>query len=89
VSEKLKCSSNRVGITCTVCASSAICPLGAIAEIDSIELKTISQAQVYPKSPESTIFDEILECLSFTTNWSPQINPQIKSPFVDFDLGIF
>jgi hypothetical protein len=43
-----------------VCASSAFCPLGAVAEIDSSELETISQAQVYSKSPESIIFDEIL-----------------------------
>jgi peptidoglycan/LPS O-acetylase OafA/YrhL len=47
-------------VVCTACASSAFCPLGAVAEVDSSELETISQAQVYPKSPESTIFDEIL-----------------------------
>jgi para-nitrobenzyl esterase len=28
------------------------------------------------------------ECLSFATNWLSQINPQMKSLFGDFDLGI-
>ncbi|CAF3748534.1 unnamed protein product [Adineta steineri] len=55
-----KNSRDTPGIVCTACASSAFCPLGAVAEIDASELQTLSQAQAYPKSPESTIFDEIL-----------------------------
>ena len=58
--EKLDYLSILLGITCTACAPSAYCPLGSVTEIDPGELKRVSQARVYPKSPESTIFDEIL-----------------------------
>ncbi|CAF3410284.1 unnamed protein product [Rotaria sp. Silwood1] len=47
-------------IKCTSCASDAFCPLGSVSEISQSVLETITQLIAYPKSPESTIFDEVL-----------------------------
>jgi hypothetical protein len=46
--------------SCINCLSDAFCPLGAVLEINSSLLLIQSQAYAYPRSPESTIFDEIL-----------------------------
>ena len=45
---------------CLSCSPSAFCPLGAVVEINRLLLSPQSQAYTYPRSPESTIFDEIL-----------------------------
>ncbi|CAF3757475.1 unnamed protein product [Rotaria sp. Silwood1] len=45
---------------CTPCALDAFCPLGSVSEISSSALENIAQLIAYPKSPESTIFDEVL-----------------------------
>ncbi|CAF4864936.1 unnamed protein product [Rotaria sp. Silwood1] len=44
---------------CTPCALDAFCPLGSVSEISSSALENIAQLIAYPKSPESTIFDEV------------------------------
>jgi hypothetical protein len=46
--------------SCMNCSSSAFCPLGAVVDIDNSLLTSQSQAHPYPRSPDSTIFDEIL-----------------------------
>ncbi|CAF1113401.1 unnamed protein product [Didymodactylos carnosus] len=45
---------------CTTCANNTFCPLGATYDISSDLLTGFIQAAAYPKSPENTIFDDIL-----------------------------
>ncbi|CAF1203378.1 unnamed protein product [Rotaria sordida] len=45
---------------CTPCASDTFCPLGSVSETPSSALENIVQLIAYPKSPESTIFDDVL-----------------------------
>ncbi|CAF2978724.1 unnamed protein product [Rotaria sp. Silwood2] len=47
-------------IQCISCAPDTFCPLGSVSEISESALETIAQLIAYPKSPESTIFDEVL-----------------------------
>ncbi|CAF4714773.1 unnamed protein product [Rotaria sp. Silwood2] len=53
-------NSGNATIQCTPCASGAFCPLGSVSEISQSALNTIEQAIAYPKSSDTTIFDEIL-----------------------------
>ncbi|UJR19541.1 hypothetical protein I4U23_022671 [Adineta vaga] len=69
---------NSLSVACLACSSSAFCPLGAVVEIDPIELQSISQAQVYPKSPESTAYEEILVQNIFT--FGPSFHCVLISP---------
>ena len=45
---------------CLSCSSSSYCSLGAVSDVPLSSFETITQVLAYPKSPESTIFDEIL-----------------------------
>ncbi|CAF1279980.1 unnamed protein product [Rotaria sordida] len=47
-------------ISCITCSSSSFCPLGAIYEMNSTLLTSISQAYAYPRSPEMDVFEDIL-----------------------------
>jgi hypothetical protein len=47
-------------LKCISCLLNSFCPLGSVSDISKSSLKTIMQVIPYPKSPESTIFDEIL-----------------------------
>jgi len=45
---------------CVSCEADSFCPLGSVADIPKSALENVSQVVAYPKSPESTIFEEIL-----------------------------
>jgi hypothetical protein len=45
---------------CIDCSSESFCPSGAITKIDKTLLLLQSQAYAYPRSPEITLFDDIL-----------------------------
>ncbi|CAF2570720.1 unnamed protein product [Rotaria sp. Silwood2] len=47
-------------IKCMLCANESFCSLGSVDEIPKSALENIVQVIAYPKSPESTIFEEIL-----------------------------
>ena len=47
-------------LQCVPCSSDSFCPLGAVSDVPLSTLDNIVQVFAYPKSPESTIFDEIL-----------------------------
>ena len=48
------------GASCTSCAPSSFCPSGAVYELDPSVLTSLSQAVAYPRSPEITVFDDLL-----------------------------
>ena len=47
-------------ISCTICSSDSFCPLGAVYEISSSSIASVSQASAYPRSPERTGFEDVL-----------------------------
>ncbi|CAF1327350.1 unnamed protein product [Didymodactylos carnosus] len=47
-------------MSCVTCAPGTFCSLGAASDISSSALGVVSQARAYPKSPENTVFDDIL-----------------------------
>ncbi|CAF3753530.1 unnamed protein product [Rotaria sp. Silwood1] len=53
-------NSGNATVQCTPCASGAFCPLGSVSETSQSALKIIEQVIAYPKSSDTTIFDEIL-----------------------------
>ncbi|CAF1136567.1 unnamed protein product [Adineta ricciae] len=53
-------NSGNSSIQCVACAANSFCPLGSVSDIPLSALTTTTQVIAYPKSPESTIFDEIL-----------------------------
>ena len=55
---------------CILCNDSSFCPLGAVADVNNETMNTILQAYAYPKSPDSTIFDDILLQNIFSLNFS-------------------
>ena len=46
--------------TCTSCPNNTYCPIGAVYPVNLTVLSGTDQTFVYPASPESTIFDDIL-----------------------------
>ncbi|CAF3115372.1 unnamed protein product [Rotaria sp. Silwood2] len=48
------------GTSCMTCSSNSFCPLGAVYEINSTLLTSISQAYAYPRLPEMDVFEDIL-----------------------------
>ena len=54
-------SSGRIGaIACVNCSADAFCPLGAVYEVDRAALTSFSQAYPYPRSPELTVYEDVL-----------------------------
>ena len=51
---------NTPAYTCTTCPNNTYCPLGAVYPVNLTALAGVDQTFVYPASPESTIFDDIL-----------------------------
>ena len=49
-----------VAATCRNCSADAFCPLGAIYEVDKSYLTSLSQATSYPRSPETTAYEDLL-----------------------------
>ena len=50
-----------VGATaCMNCSADAFCPLGAVYEMDRASLSSLSQAYPYPRSPELTVYEDLL-----------------------------
>jgi hypothetical protein len=47
-------------ISCINCSSISFCPLGAVYEINSILISSLSQAYAYPRTPDMYIFEDIL-----------------------------
>jgi hypothetical protein len=54
-------SSGSTGATsCNNCSSDSFCPLGAVYEVDSSILTSLSQAYAYPTTPDLDVFEDIL-----------------------------
>jgi hypothetical protein len=51
---------NLSAISCIICSSDSFCPMGSVFDIERDYLVSRSQAYAHPRSPEITIFDEIL-----------------------------
>jgi hypothetical protein len=66
------------GISCINCSSSSFCPLGAVYEINSNLLSSLSQASAYPRSPGMTVFEDIL--LDNMFFWGSTVHCLIVSP---------
>lgn len=47
-------------VQCAPCGNSSFRPLGTVTFVDESAVNIILQASAYPKSPDSTIFDDIL-----------------------------
>jgi hypothetical protein len=62
---------NIAGISCIACSPSSFCPLGAVDEIDSTLLTSLSQAYAYPRSPDMVVFEEILLNNMFSLGSTP------------------
>ena len=45
---------------CLNCSFNSFCPLGAVYEVDKASLTSQSQSYAYPRSPETTVFEDIL-----------------------------
>ena len=45
---------------CINCSSDAFCPLGAVYEVDRAALSSLSQSYPYPRSPELTVYEDLL-----------------------------
>ena len=58
---------NLSAISCITCSSDSFCPMGSVFDIERDYLVSRSQAYVHPRSPEVTIFDEILLQNMFST----------------------
>ena len=48
------------GISCMNCSSTSFCPVGAVIEVDSSSLTSLTQSYAYPRSPEMDVFEDIL-----------------------------
>jgi hypothetical protein len=46
--------------SCSPCPASAFCPLGSVAPVNASMLSVADQGFVYPSSPDSTIYDDII-----------------------------
>jgi hypothetical protein len=46
--------------SCINCSSTSFCPLGAVYDMDSTSIASLSQAYAYPRSPDMVIFEDIL-----------------------------
>ncbi|CAF0746604.1 unnamed protein product [Adineta ricciae] len=55
-------------IQCVACAANSFCPLGSVSDIPLSALETITQVVTYPKSPESTQFEDVLIQNTFFIN---------------------
>ena len=56
---------------CINCSSDAFCPLGAVYEIERASLSSLSQAYPYPRSPELTVYEDLLLNNMVTFGWTP------------------
>ena len=45
---------------CINCSDDAFCPLGAVYEVDGSSLTSLTQALPYPRSPEMTVYEDLL-----------------------------
>ena len=52
--------SNVGAVACINCSADAFCPLGAVHEIERASLTSLSQAYPYPRSPELTVYEDLL-----------------------------
>ncbi|CAF0719899.1 unnamed protein product [Adineta ricciae] len=57
--------------SCMNCSSDSFCPLGAAYELNSSFLIPISQAYAYPRSPDTTSFEDILLQNMFSFGTTP------------------
>ncbi|CAF3717154.1 unnamed protein product, partial [Adineta steineri] len=59
---------NHASISCLACSSDAFCPIGSVTDVNNTFLYPRSQAHVHPRSPDVTVFDEILLQNMFSTS---------------------
>ena len=52
--------------TCSDCSANSFCPLGAVFEVNATAFVARSQTVAYPRSPEMTIFEDVLLHNMFT-----------------------
>ncbi len=60
--------------------NNSFCPVGSIEEISYSDFKSIEQDEDYPKSPENTVFDDILLQLNMFSFNIQSIHCLIVSP---------
>ncbi|CAF1142632.1 unnamed protein product [Didymodactylos carnosus] len=48
------------GIQCDWCQKTSFCPLGSVNDVNYSIIENINNSQAYPKSPDNSIFDDIL-----------------------------
>ena len=46
--------------TCIKCSANAFCPLGAVYDMNNATVSSISQAVAYPRSPDLTVYEDLL-----------------------------
>jgi hypothetical protein len=71
-------SAGVAGISCVNCSSSSYCPLGAVYEINSTLLSSLSQAYAYPRTPDTSVFEDILLYNMFS--WGSTSHCLVVSP---------
>ena len=57
--------------SCGNCSTTSFCPAGAVYEIDSTLLNSLSQAYAYPRTPEMNVFEDILLNNMFSLGSTP------------------
>jgi hypothetical protein len=57
--------------SCISCSSTSFCPLGAVYELNSSVLTSVSQAVAYPRSPDLTVFEDLLINNMFSLGTTP------------------
>jgi len=74
---------------CTPCDTSRyFCPWGAVAELPVSVLDTITQAQVYPQSPDNDDFEDILLLNMFSTDFNMNCLPKQPLFYALLIIGI-
>ena len=53
-------SGNNGAVICIPCSADTFCPLGAVGEVDRAYLSSLSQVNLYPRSPEVTVYEDLL-----------------------------
>jgi hypothetical protein len=64
-------TSNQGGTSCTNCSPTSFCPLGAVYELGSSVLISVSQAVAYPRTPDLDVFEDLLITNMFALGATP------------------
>jgi hypothetical protein len=75
--------------SCINCSSTSFCPLGAVYDVDSTSIASLSQTYAYPRSPDMIVFEDILLMNMFSLSFSTHcliVSPMFWTLIL---LGIF